>query len=470
MWTLRNPEDQSQALVASGYQWDFATSQALATLLSGGWGSGKSYAGLLFCAISAMRSPPGSIGVAAQPTFPMMREWLQTQLLPAFRDIMVHHSAQDRCIYLPGRRQLYYRSAHIPQNIQMTNATWFYLDEPHIMKPDVWKHVVARIRKKIKNPKGESPLRIGMTSLPRMGWLSDEFDHPENHGEGNAKRRIMYAETAWNKHLDDGYSDNIKSVTPRRMWPAYLGGRFCAVGGTMHPEFDPRVHIIPWYHRPVVDMEDGSRAAAVVEYAIDWGSRNPHVLFIQRVPKGAMHPDGWAFLQDVDIVIDEIYPDGSEVGVTTKRLCIEAKNRAEARGYRMSLCVADVAGEAVQSTSGETDAVIARKYLGVPVVGLPVPKRSSSQLVSTVLDPAPIHPQLYFSRGLLESPYDRNPKRRMRAIIHAIQALTSKKDANGRPTDEAEKDNVTDHSTDAMRYWVWWHRREQRHIDVRSIA
>lgn len=467
MWTLRNPEDQTQALVAQAYQWDFATSKAAATLMSGGWGSGKSYAGLLYCSIAAQQSPPGSIGIAAQPNFPMMNEWLQSQLLPAFRDIIVHHSVKDRCLHLPGDRKLYYRSAHIPQNIQMTNAVWAYLDEPHIMRPQVWEHLVARVRKKVAPGKR---LRVGLTSLPRVGWLSDEFDNAEYEGEGTDKRRILYAETAWNHHLDDGYSANIKSVTPSRMWPAYLGGRFVSLGGTVHDVFDPRMHIIPWQYRPTMTLKNGGRAASEVQYAIDWGINNPHVLFVQMVPALAQHPDGWWFDTDVHVAIDEIYPDGEHATITTERLCLEAKARAKSKGYRMTMAVGDTAGDNRQSTSGETDFIIARRVLGVPVMGMPQPKRSGIQTVNAMLDPVLSHPRLYFARSLVTSPYDANPKRRRRGIAHATQALSFKRGPDGRMTEEAEKDGVTDHATDAMRYFEWWHRRDARLIDVRQVV
>lgn len=470
-WPLLDPKT-NQLMQPMWYQLDFALSRSFATGFFGGWGGGKSYGGLVASAISSQLSAPNSAGIVMQPSFPMMSEWLNEQFLPAFAKIIVHHAVGQRCIYLPGDRRIYYKSGYDPTAIQMTNASWVYVDEPHLMGPEVWKHLVARARDARSKP------RILLTTLPRVGWLSEVFDHVEYRtGEGTPDYRAIHVETGWNKYLDPGYVQHLKGSCPRRMWRAYLGGQFVPLGGSVYPEYNPAVHAIPYTYRSHVELPSGVKVRAPVTLAIDYSPRNPHILFIQRMPAGVLLPRNvkgppLETTKEVDIVIDELYPDGMYQAWSTERLCSFALAHARKRGYDCDEVVQDVAGNAVQSSSGESDAAIARRVLGLPVLGCVQGITAGTAHVKLALEPLVGHPTLFLARAhLVDKPFDSDEKRIGRSLHRALQAYSYSSEA--RPGQEAlpVKDGVSDHACDCVRYHVYYHRRNDRlSADVRRIT
>lgn len=463
-----DPDDLEgrRLLAPQPYQWDFATSAAEVTGLFGGWGSGKTYAGLEFINVCLMTNPPGSVGVVVLPTFAHMEEWLRDAFRPAFSNVIEGESVKGRCFYLPGGRKILYRSAHDPRSIQVSNASWIYMDEPHLMDGSIFIHVLARARRR------GSRIRVGLTTLPRMGWLSDEFMSDDYLGQGTNDRRRIHAATAWNRFLEPGYSARLKSACPRRMWPCYLGGQFVAAGGSVYPEFDRRVHVVPWEWSSWVPMGGGHRRPTPVNYVFDWSVRKPHVLAVQRCPAGAVLPSGKASMHPFDVVIDEAYPDGELKGWTTQALCRMARRRAEDREYldAIDCALQDIAGEGLQSTSGESDAVQARRVLGVPVVGMESRIKVGVDHVRLALEPFEGEPRLYISDRLLKEPFDASKKRRGRGIVYALEGYgyPDRKRLSG--DEDPVKDGTYDHACDCIRYQqIYFHRQDRLSAHVRAI-
>ncbi len=467
-WPLRNPDDPDRLLSPQRYQLDFALSPAYATLMAGGWGSGKSFAGLLFCAWSSWSSPPGSVGIAIQPNFPMMEEWLQEQLLPAFERITIHHDIKRRFLVLPGRRKLYYKSAHDPRKVQISNASWVYLDEPHLMKREIWTHAVARARKK------GARLRIGLTSLPKIGWLSEYFA-----GKNDGEYRCMHAKTAWNRHVSETYVRNLKRACPRRMWPAYLEGQFVPTGGTVYPEFDPKVHVIPWRFSESVQMADGSHSRPQVNLVMDPSTRRPHVLWAQRVPKGARMPGGWETKREVTVFSDEIYPDGQYRGVIYRRLCNWVKRREPAgygRPWPFGEAVVDpAAGQRDMSATQVNESGITQleRYLGVPILYRTGERiKIGIQHVQLALDPAEGHPFIFFADSMRNPPDDdlTPEQQRQRSVLNAVPGYSYKDEKDGRLSEEPYHDDVFSHACDDVRYHTrFYYPEDQLELEKWSV-
>lgn len=449
MWAPLDPKT-GRRMSPELYQLDFALSPARATLLSGGWGSGKTYAEMLFIATAAEMAGPGSIGIVVLPTYPHMSKWLREIFLPAFRPYIVEHVKSERIIVLEGNRQIYYQSATDPQSLQITSADWAVIDEAHLMPAEIWHHVVGRVR-----GHAGSARRIGVVSLPRIGWLSDEFHRPEYEGEGTAEKRLLYAETRWNKHADATYIADLEAACPARMRDAYLMGRFVPAGGSVWPEFQESRHVIPWQYETQVATFDGHLVNTGIILSIDWSPRSPHVQFWHRVPAGIRMPDGRVTQGDIAVLVDEIYPDGYLQAVTTARLCHEVKKHARDKGYKLDLAVCDPAGKAVQSATGESDMTIAHRELGIRVLGSGHPVGVGIAHVQWALDPLQGHPRLFISRDLVAHPYD--PRRVERSTFKAIQAYSYPEIRRGaRVGTEPVKDGVSDHACDPTRYLAYY--------------
>jgi hypothetical protein len=460
MWPLLNPDVdwRNEALHFQPYQLDAALTQHFATLAAGGWGSGKTTAGLGFLATSAMMSPPNTAGMAIQPTFDLMNIWLEQVLIPAFRNIIKYHDRGNKKIHLPGNRILYYRTGHIPERLQLSNLTYLFLDEPHLMKRKIFENAVARARKM----KGR--LRILLTSLPKIGWLSENFD-----GNDDPDYRCMHMSTYENKHLPKKYISRLEAACPKHMHPAYLGGQFVPAGGSVYSMFEEDRHVIPWEFRRRVRLVDGYEVEVPINYAIDWGRRRPHVLWMQRVPRGTLMPGGWATRRETTICADEIYPDGRYGALTVQRLCIKARDRkpvGDPLPYAAREAISDPAGRAEQSTSALSEVTIAhrdRVKVGVEHVHL-------------ALDPFVGEPYLFFAKSLKSNPdpcagFGTPEKNRQRAVINAMQGYSYPEKGGDELPDEPHHDDVFSHAVDCVRYHIrHYYPTDRLSADVWSAA
>ncbi len=474
MWQILDPKT-GRRMRPERYQLDFATSPARATLASGGWGSGKTFAEFLFIAVSAELAGPNSIGIVVLPTYPHMSKWLREGFLPAFRPYIRAHNKAERIITLEGNRQIYYQSATDPESLQITSADWAVIDEGHLMPAEIWRHVVGRVRGHSGQP---GTRRIGVVSLPKIGWLSDEFHRPEYEGTGTDARRLLYFETAWNSQADADYIEDLRASCPASMLDAYLRGRFVPAGGSVWPEFSEARHVVPWVWDEQILSADGFLTRTGITLSIDWSPRVPHVQFWHRLPAG-IRLGNIITQHDVAVLVDELYPDGMLQAVTTERLCHLIRTRAAEKRYRIDRIVCDPAGSAAQSTSGESDMTIANRELGVPIVGAGHPVSVGISHVQWALDPlirtdkrgrTLNHPRLFISRDLVDHPYD--SRRAERSTFRAIKAYSYKEVRKGRPVDrEPVKDGVADHACDTTRYFVYdaWP-QDRLAVDIREVA
>jgi hypothetical protein len=451
-WPICHPDDPRRLIEPLQAQLDFAYSDAFATGYFGGWGANKSVSGILFCAASAAMSPEGSRGVVIIPNFPMMNIWLQEVFQPMLHRVIVRHEVKNRTFVLPGGRRIIYMSGHDPLSVQATNASWVYMDEAHLMKRAIWSHAVARARKI------DSRLRVGLTSLPKMGWLSDTFS-----GRNDTQYRAMHARTQDNPYVSPKYVDNLKASCPKRMWPAYLEGRFCATGGNVYAEFDREQHVIDW-----PETERQFKGRPEVGLALDPSARRPHVLWVQRVPAGFSMPGGWRTETEVSVVVDEIYPSGDYQSWPIERLCMAVKARTRETGWAFSEAVTDPAGLArgVNATGcGVNVSTISQleQFLECGI-GYRTGERVKIgvQHVQLALSPSVGHPRLFISRhlartrtgGVLDSmalcPADQS----QRSLIGALESYSYPDDSRGKLIDEPFHDDMASHACDAIRYWM----------------
>ncbi len=400
--------------------------------------------------------------MAIQPTHQLMNEWLETALLPSFKPIMRHHDIGRRVIHLPGRRRLLYRSGHKPERLQLSNLASLYIDEPHLMPEMIFTNAVARARDARAN------IRIGLTSLPKIGWLSKQFQ--DQH---NSERLIIHGTTEQNKHLHSDYVRNLRRACPARMEKCYLGGQFVPAGGSVYGyEWgEGERHIIPWKYEPWIRTASGQQIVSEVGVIIDWSPRRPHVLWVQKVPPGVVLPNGVITKEEVGIVVDEIYPIGEYRAVTVRHLCEMIRRRCpqgSKHAYPIKWAVVDPAGKAVQSTSGESEITQAEKYLDIPILYLTGQRvKIGVQHVQLVLDPVEGHPRLFFSKSLV----DRVTDPVERSVINSMAGYSYPETKDGRLPDEPFHDDVFSHAADCVRYFVsYFYPVDRLSVDVWTAA
>jgi hypothetical protein len=464
---LLNPKDPAQRLQFQREpdtpQLEFAASPAFATLACGGWGSGKTTGGLGFLFLSAMLNPKGTTGMAIQPTHQLMNEWLETELLPSFRPLIRHQDIGRRVIHLPGGRRLLYRSGHKPERLQLSNLSYLYLDEPHLMSEKIFLNAIARAR-----DSRAAHLRIGLTSLPKIGWLSRQFKSDEE----NPHHRVMHIATDQNKHLHPDYITNLRRACPARMERCYLGGQFVPGGGSVYGyEFGSgERHVIDWGFQPWVRMR-GNQVVPDCGVSIDWASRRPHVLFWQRIPAGVKTPMGWTTEKEISICIDELYPPGEYRAITVRHLCNLILSKCPPgsdRPYPLRWAVVDPAGKAIEATSGTSEINQAQKFLGFPVLyqtGRRI--KIGIQHVQLALEPIIGRPTLFFAKHLVDNVAD--PVER--SVISSMAGYSYPESADGKAPDEPVHDDTFSHACDCVRYYVdYFHPVDRLSTEVWSAA
>lgn len=429
---LQDPQGIHDEIRLDEHQWQFATMPSYSPFLAGGWGSGKSVALATFILVSAYHNPPGTAGIVVLPTDRLLRQFIDVIMKPMAGPLFLSENKKDGVIRLVGDRTLYTITGHVPERIEGYTACYAGIDEPGLMSSLVFAKLAARTR----DPKA-TWRRIGITGVPVWGWLKEEFD-----GKHNRQRYIIHCGTQDNTYLTDEGRASIIDQCPAYMRQSYVHGHFSPPGGIVYPSFGER-NIIPWtwsrYFETVV--------------IFDWSPRTPHVLFGQILPQGTEHsalegaaPRGKLNRTSV-VIYDEIILGGPDTVITTPALCRHVK----AKGYPLGFAIGDPAGRAVEATSGKSNMQTVIRELQIPFK--PVPKamrdvRVGIEHVNLALEPMTGHPTLLVSESLAQ-------KQSPRSVVPAFRGYSYPQQKDGKPlSDEPDKDGVTDHAMDCVRYLV----------------
>jgi hypothetical protein len=337
------------------------------------------------------------------------------------------------------------------------------------MKREIFLNAIARARDTRAENGDAGGLRIFLSSLPKIGWLSDEFD-----GRMDNERAHFKFRTGNNINLPKRYEARIRASCPKGMEACYLEGEFTAAGGNVYNMWKPTTHVIPWRMASSALDHTGRRIPTPLSFAIDWSPRRPHVLWFQHLPPGVRMPGNWITQRETSICGDEVYPDGTIQTVILKHLCDKLLRRGHAP---MREVVSDPAGKAREATSGESEIIQANRYLGIPVHSLPGQRvKLGVQHVQLALSPLEGRPYLYFAESLADNPdptlgYGDPEKNRNRSVLVAMPGYAYPAEKDGAFPDEPHHDDVFSHAVDCVRYHVrWYYPEDLLSVEVRSAA
>jgi len=416
----RDPREPDKFLLPqSQQQLDFQRSRSMYTLLAGGWGAGKSYAGLLFIEWS-MAMNPGAEGIIIEPDWLKVLDFIDYKFKPAFRDYIIYDSRGTRTIFLEGGRKVRYLSGHQLDKLEQYQAAWLFADEVGLMKSALMPRAAARTRDPMRPPHLR---RIGFAGTPHWGWLADAFD-----GRNDIDRRIIHTSSFDNPRLDNRALHAMLDSCPASMAKAYVHGHFCPPGGAVYGEIDPKVHLVDWQYQK--HFETG--------VSVDWGSRSPHILFFQIIPPRTKLSNGTITDRESAVVFDEIILDGRTARIRTDDLLDEIA----ARRYQLKRACVDPTGFA--------QIEIASERLGIPINFIRRSKRVKVTVgiehVSRMLRPYFGAPLLYFASSLAGNS---NP----RAVWNAMKSYSFKKDEDGKPlSEDPDQSTPAEHATSCVRY------------------
>lgn len=237
--------------------------------------------------------------------------------------------------------------------------------------------------------------------------------------EGTKKNRYdWYAvkSPSWNNpHLQKDEIEEAQNTMSQNTFLQEYGAEFTTLTNAVYPEFDRKVHLIPYDYNPNYQTF----------CSIDFGWQNPTAaIWIQVDP-----------LTGKCYVFDEFV----ESHITTEQLGYILHNR----GYNISGYYCDPAGNATES-NGESPVLMLKKMgINCEFKTDPTSRKITTgiELIRSKLMNALGETNLFFSKKL-------------KRIIHDIENYRYPEQRENEPArEEPLKDGVTDHTMDALRYF-----------------
>jgi len=259
-------------------QREFHESDAFLRMYQGGFGAGKTKAGV-WEAIDVSMAYPGNFGVIARLTY---RE-LEDSTKKTFFDecppeLIARFKARDDLVEFVNGSRLVFRSLDNPDKFRSMNLGWFYIDEAsEIEDEDIPTMLVGRLR---------------LSTVPwRGGWFTSNPAHVEHwtyrwfveRAAVNPSRyKLVVASSYENPYLPREYIETLEQEYSPQWVRRYLHGEFGFIvkGTAVYQQFSEDVHVVPDLEyipdRPVIR-------------AWDFGFHHPAVLWSQVGPDGVLH-------------------------------------------------------------------------------------------------------------------------------------------------------------------------------------
>jgi hypothetical protein len=253
-------------------QWQFVTAPEQFPAICGGFGSGKTHAGVCR-AVARKLKYPGQTVAYYLPTYDMVR----TIGFPRFGELMEQmdiprkFNKSDATIDFGQWGQLLFRTMDTPERIIGYEVADSIVDEldtlPLEKARGAWHKIISRNRQ--KKPDG-SLNTVGVVTTPEgFRFVYDRW--VKNRAEGY---RIIKAPTRGNaKNLPAGYIDSLKATYPSNLLSAYLDGEFVNLtAGSVYPEFDRKLNASAETIRPGETLHVG------MDFNVAHGAAVVHVL------------------------------------------------------------------------------------------------------------------------------------------------------------------------------------------------
>lgn len=408
-------------------------------LLSGGYGSGKTFVGAEGAIMLALENP-GCAGIVVSPTWQMLTRTTRVALMAALpRALILRERLSDRAIDLVNGSTIYYGSADKPGSLEGTNLAWAWIDEARLIGVEAYRIIVGRLRDRRARRS-----QLIVTTTPSMGWLHDEFFHKR------PGREMFIASTRENEHnLKPGFIQELEATYSKRRAQSLIEGKFVLDSSAVYEEFDEARHVIDWPDMPGADTFLG----------VDFGVVSPAVGVYQSasfdVPIGDRIIPAGAI-----VLVDQLVPDQTN----TLRLAPLIKRLPH---YRPGMVAyVDPAGGARAQSEGRTSIEILRAEGGVePRWATRDEDRyipNGIALVKQHLDPLHGLPALYVTKRVAAM-------RDRRGAMATFRGYRYPEKNGVQSSDQPVKDGVVDHFADQLRYAVVGRRRDMGSVGTQFL-
>ncbi len=258
-------------------QREFHESDAFLRLYQGGFGAGKTLAGV-WEAIDVSMAYPNNFGIVARKTYRELEDSTKKTFFEVCpKELIGGFRARDDVVTFVNGSRIAFRSLDDPDKLRSTNLGWFYVDEAsEIEDEDIPTMLVGRLRL------DRVPWRGGwFTSNPATveHWTYKWF--VERAKEAPHRYHMVVASSYENPYLPREYIEALEQEYSPSWVRRYLRGEFgfVAKGTAVFENFNESLHVVdklePLPDRPIIR-------------AWDFGFHHPAVLWSQIGPNGVL--------------------------------------------------------------------------------------------------------------------------------------------------------------------------------------
>lgn len=255
----------------------FLRSEARYRGLSGGRGSGKTFAGALDLLLRAMAGGERLYAVYA-PTYPMLHDSAWRTLITLGQRLRCLRSVNrsDMRLLLGNGAEIICRSVDDPERARGPNLSGAWLDEASLMKPDAYPIVIASLRE----AGTQGWLSATFTPRGKAHWTYDVF------ATGRPGSALFRARTVDNPFLPPGFADAVRAQYPEHFAQQELEGAFIDPPGAVFRR--------EWF-RVVESAPPGLRWVRYWDLAASTRSSADYTASVAM----AFGPDGTVYLRDM---------------------------------------------------------------------------------------------------------------------------------------------------------------------------
>jgi len=228
--------DELLQITALKHQRKFVYSNAVHTGLVGGYGSGKSEAGVIKTFIMKLRFPQFPVAYYL-PSYQLISDIAYPKFESLFEKNRIRYEIR-KGLYeiISDYGRIVFRSMANPQRIVGYEVAYSLIDECDILNIDAMDFAYSKIiaRSRCKLPDKEVN-KIDVVGTPEgFGWFYNYFVKTENKN-----RNLIRAKTLDNPYLPESYVNTLQESYTEAQLAAYLNGEFTNLNsGTVYKNFD----------------------------------------------------------------------------------------------------------------------------------------------------------------------------------------------------------------------------------------
>ena len=223
------------------HQVEFIQSNVRHTALVGGYGSGKSFSGVLKTLLKKIQYGQNIPVAYYLPTYGLITDVAYPKFLEMLEIFGIKYTTNKaQSVINTEVGQIYLRSMQNPERIIGYEVGYSLIDETDILPKEKMSTVFAMIigRNRSKLPNGEQN-KVDVVGTPEgFKWLYDFFvTNPSDN------KKMIKAKTLDNPFLPIGYVDSLRDTYDKAKLSAYLEGEFVNFSsGTVYHSFNRKYH------------------------------------------------------------------------------------------------------------------------------------------------------------------------------------------------------------------------------------